>query len=167
MHETTHTRVLESCDACRTHKTKCSGGTQCLQCVRRGISCTFRDRLRRSTDASTNGGPSTSDARSLEDDNYSQSTLPTTSGRENCPTGTIAQGREWSTDASTAAFISTSPGTSQPPNKRTWINDERSAKCVQHHTSPDRAGAAYPAPLPSHVPGTCTDATHRIQKNPY
>ncbi|KAF2724018.1 hypothetical protein K431DRAFT_263120 [Polychaeton citri CBS 116435] len=39
LHDPGHTRVIVSCDACRSKKTKCSGGIQCSLCTRRGINC--------------------------------------------------------------------------------------------------------------------------------
>lgn len=46
LHEEPTPRAAVSCDACRTNKTKCSGGPPCSLCTRRGINCTFRGRRR-------------------------------------------------------------------------------------------------------------------------
>lgn len=53
VHETSNARVVVSCDACRANKSKCSGGLQCLLCMRRGIECTFRRGSHRAKDLST------------------------------------------------------------------------------------------------------------------
>jgi hypothetical protein len=85
LHEASHTRIVVSCDACRANKTKCSGGTQCLLCTRRGIDCTFRSGLRRSKRASTSDESTTVNASVREDDNNDddESMLPTSSRPEN------------------------------------------------------------------------------------
>lgn len=42
LHEATYIRKSVSCDACRSNKTKCSGGTRCDLCKRRNIECIYR-----------------------------------------------------------------------------------------------------------------------------
>ncbi|EED22985.1 hypothetical protein TSTA_064520 [Talaromyces stipitatus ATCC 10500] len=42
LHEASHTRMVVSCEACRANKSKCSGGTRCSRCARRGIECIYR-----------------------------------------------------------------------------------------------------------------------------
>lgn len=46
LHETTYIRKVVSCDACRSNKTKCSGGTRCGLCKRRNIECVYRGNSR-------------------------------------------------------------------------------------------------------------------------
>jgi hypothetical protein len=85
LHEASHTRVAISCDACRANKTKCSGGTQCLLCARRGINCTFRSSFRQPKGASTSDGSAAVNA-SISEDNRNdddESTPPGSSGPEN------------------------------------------------------------------------------------
>ena len=84
LHQTNHTRVIVSCDACRANKTKCSGGTQCSLCARRGIDCTFRSSLHRSNRASISDVPTTNNASAREDDNNDsdESMLPPSSRLE-------------------------------------------------------------------------------------
>ncbi|CAM1508856.1 Fc.00g025950.m01.CDS01 [Cosmosporella sp. VM-42] len=41
LHEVRNPRAAVSCDACRTNKTKCSGGPSCSLCTRRGILCSL------------------------------------------------------------------------------------------------------------------------------
>ena len=69
VHQTNHKRVIVSCDACRANKTKCSGGTQCSLCARRGINCSFQSGLRRSKRASINDAPTADDTSVGKDDN--------------------------------------------------------------------------------------------------
>ena len=85
LHEASHTRIVVSCNACRANKTKCSGGTQCLLCARRGINCTFRSGLGRSKRASTRDGSTAVNASVREDDNNNddESMLPTSSTPDN------------------------------------------------------------------------------------
>ncbi|KAK9235801.1 hypothetical protein V1525DRAFT_251641 [Lipomyces kononenkoae] len=78
LHDPSHIRTVVSCDACRANKTKCSGGTQCLLCARRGINCTFRNGLRRSKRAST-GDLSTIVNASVREDYDNESMLPASS----------------------------------------------------------------------------------------
>ncbi|KAK9319149.1 hypothetical protein V1517DRAFT_61441 [Lipomyces orientalis] len=84
LHEAGHTRTVVSCDACRANKTKCSGGTQCLLCARRGIICAFRSGLHRPKSASTSDGTTAMNASVREDDNNDddESMLPTSSWPE-------------------------------------------------------------------------------------
>jgi hypothetical protein len=85
IHEASRTRTVVSCDACRANKTKCSGGTQCLLCARRGINCTFRSDLHRSKRASTVDGSTAVNTSVREDDNNDddESMLLTSSRPEN------------------------------------------------------------------------------------
>lgn len=34
-------RAVKACDPCRSHKTRCTGGTPCEACVRRGFNCVY------------------------------------------------------------------------------------------------------------------------------
>lgn len=68
LHERSHTRLVVSCNACRANKTKCSGGTPCSLCTRRGINCIFRSRP---NGASTSEEPLAINASSAEEgENY-------------------------------------------------------------------------------------------------
>lgn len=78
LHEANHTRVVVSCDACRANKTKCSGGTQCSLCARRGITCTFRNGRQRSKIASTSDVSRALDVSVGDDDNVLGLLLPST-----------------------------------------------------------------------------------------
>lgn len=70
VHETSNARVVVSCDACRANKSKCSGGLQCLLCMRRGIECTFRIGRRRAKDLSTSDKSTAMDGVASEDHDH-------------------------------------------------------------------------------------------------
>jgi hypothetical protein len=97
LHDASHTRTVVSCDACHANKTKCSGGTQCLLCERRGINCTFRGGLHRSKRAPTGDGSTAVNASIREDINNDddESMLPTNSRPENfLAENSLRRGRE-------------------------------------------------------------------------
>lgn len=72
LHEPSHRRSVVSCDACRANKTKCSGGTQCLLCARRGINCTFQNRPK---GALANERQTATNASTNEDNNVDRNDL--------------------------------------------------------------------------------------------
>lgn len=77
LHEASHTPIVVSCNACRANKTKCSGGTPCLLCARRGINCIFGSRLRRPKGASATNGSTAVNVSVDEDDDNDETALPT------------------------------------------------------------------------------------------
>jgi len=55
---------------CRNNKTKCSGGTQCSLCARRGIKCSFRSGSQRSNNIPTSDVPTSENDPTGESYNY-------------------------------------------------------------------------------------------------
>jgi len=68
LHLASHKRIVVSCNACRANKTKCSGGTQCSLCSRRGINCTLGSDARQSKIASPSDGSTAANAPVSDND---------------------------------------------------------------------------------------------------
>jgi hypothetical protein len=83
LHEPSHRRSVVSCDACRANKTKCSGGTPCLLCARRGINCTFQSGPNGASTTQRPTAANVSPSEKAGNDDHDEPALPASSRPKN------------------------------------------------------------------------------------